>query len=228
MNQSQRYRDRKTAISIVLADDHPVVRRGVRTLLESEEGLSVVAEASDGLEAVRLASRLKPDVLVLDLMMPGLSGLEVLRIIPQRSPQTRVVVLSMHNNNAFVAATLKNGATAYVLKGGTEKDIVRAVREAAEGRRFLSAPVTEIAINAYIEQAKAGSFDPHETLTAREREVLQLAAEGKTSPEIARRLHISPRTVENHRANLMRKLGLQNQSELVRHAVKHGLIDLQK
>jgi two-component system response regulator NreC len=227
MNQGRRSSDRSTPISIILADDHAVVRRGVRDLLESEEGFSVVAEASDGLEAVQLTARLKPDVLVLDLMMPGLSGLEVLRIVPQRSPETRVVVLSMHNNNAFIAATLTNGATGYVLKGGSEKDVVCAVREAAEGRRFLSPPVTEVAIDAYIEQAKAGSFDPHETLTVREREVLQLAAEGKTSTEIAGRLHISPRTVENHRANLMRKLGLQNQSELVRHAVRHGLIDLQ-
>jgi two-component system response regulator NreC len=212
--------------AIVLADDHPVVRRGMRTLLESEADFSVVGEAGDGLETVRMVARLQPDVLVLDLMMPGLSGLEILRIIPQRSPKTRVVVLSMHSNNAFIAEALKNGATAYVLKGSSEEDLVRAVREAAAGRRFLSPPVTEIAIDAYIEQARAGPFDPHETLTPREREVLQLAAEGKTNPEIAAVLHISQRTVENHRARLMRKLGLQNQSELVRHALRHGLVSL--
>lgn len=217
-----------TTISVILADDHPVVRRGLRTLLESEAGLCVVAEASDGLEAVRLVARLKPDVLVLDLMMPGLSGLEVLRIVRQRSPQTQVVVLSMSSNNAFIAESLKCGATSYLLKGCTEKELARAVRETAAGRRWLSPPVTQIAINAYIEQAKAGPFDPHETLTVREREVLQLAAEGKTSSEIAARLHISPRTVENHRSNLMRKLGLQNQSELVCHAVRHGLIAVEK
>jgi len=217
-----------TTISIILADDHPVVRRGVRALLESEAGLSVVAEAGDGLETVRQVAKLKPDVLVLDLMMPGLSGLEVLRIIRQRSSQTRVVILSMYSNNAFIAEAMKSGATGYVLKGCTEKNIVRAVRETASGKRFLSPPVTEIAIDAYIEQAKAGPFDPHETLTVREREVLQLAAEGKTNSEMAVRLHISPRTVENHRAKLMCKLGLQNQSELVCHAVRHGLIDLEK
>jgi DNA-binding NarL/FixJ family response regulator len=215
-------------ISIILADDHPVVRRGVRTLLQSESGLAVVAEASDGLEAVRLIARLKPDVLILDLMMPGLSGLEVVRIVGQRSPQTRVVVLSMYRNNAFIAEALKHGASGYVLKGSAEREIVQAVREAAAGRRFLSPPVSEIAIDAYIEQAKASSFDPHETLTGREREVLQLAAEGKSSPEIGGRLHISPRTVENHRASLMRKLGLQNQSELFRHAVRHGLISVEE
>ena len=215
-------------ISIILADDHPVVRRGMQTLLEAEPDFSVIGEAGDGLESVRLVENLQPDVLILDLMMPGLSGLEALRIIRKRSPRTRVVVLSMHNNNAFVAESLKNGATGYVLKGSDEQNLVRAVREAAAGRRFLSPPVTERAIDAYIEQARAAPLDPHETLTAREREVLQLAAEGKTGAEIAARLHISQRTVENHRANLMRKLGLKNQSELVRYALRRGLISLEE
>ncbi len=215
-------------ISIILADDHPVVRRGMQTLLEAEPDFSVIAEAGDGLESVRLVESLQPDVLILDLMMPGLSGLEVLRIVRKRSPRTRVVVLSMHDNNAFVAEALKNGATGYVLKGSDEENLVRAVQEAATGRRFLSPPVTERAIDAYIEQARAAQFDPHETLTAREREVLQLAAEGKTGAEIAARLHISQRTVENHRAGLMRKLGLKNQSELVRYALRRGLISLEE
>jgi len=198
----------------------------MKALLESEPGFSVVGEAGDGLEAVRLLERLQPDVMVLDLMMPGLGGIEVLRIVGRRPIHTRIVVLSMHSNNAFIAESLKNGATGYVLKGSTEKDLVRAVREAAVGRRYLSPPVSDIAIDAYIEQARAAPFDPHETLSAREREVLQLAAEGRTSPEIAERLHLSPRTVENHRANINRKLGLQNQSDLVRHALRHGLIAL--
>jgi two-component system response regulator NreC len=215
-------------ISIILADDHPVVRRGMQTLLEAELDFSVIGEAGDGLESVRLVENLQPDVLILDLMMPGLSGLEALRIIRKRSPRTRVVVLSMHNTNAYVAEALKNGATGYVLKGSDELNLVRAVREAAAGRRFLSPPVTERAIDAYIEQARTAQLDPHETLTAREREVLQLAAEGKTGAEIAARLHISPRTVENHRANLMRKLGLKNQSELVRYTVRRGLIPLEE
>jgi two-component system, NarL family, response regulator NreC len=214
-------------ISIMLADDHPVVRRGMQTLLEAEPDFSVIGETGDGLDTVREVERLQPDVLVLDLMMPGLSGLEVLRIIRQRSPRTRVVVLSMHNNNAFVVTALKEGATGYVLKGSEEQNLVHAVREAVAGRRFLSPPVTERAIDAYISQARAAPIDPHETLTAREREVLQLAAEGKTSGEIAARLHISHRTVENHRANVMRKLGLKNQSELVCYALRRGLIPLE-
>jgi DNA-binding NarL/FixJ family response regulator len=134
----------------------------------------------------------------------------------------------MHSNNAFVAEALRNGATGYVLKGSGEEDLVRAVGEAAGGKRFLSAPITERVITAYIEQSRSADLDPHETLTPREREVLQLAAEGKSSTSIAARLHLSHRTVENHRANLMRKLGLQNQTELVRYAVRRGLIPLEE
>jgi two-component system response regulator NreC len=214
------------SISIVLADDHPMVRRGMRTVLESQTDFSILGEAGDGLETVRLVERLQPHVLVLDLMMPGLSGLDVMRITRLRSPQTRVVVLSMYSSNAFIGEALKNGATGYVLKGCTEENLVRAIREAIAGRRFLSPPVSGTAIDVYIEQAKAGPFDPHETLTVREREVFHLAAEGKTCAEIAGRLHISQRTAENHRASLLRKLGLQNQTDLVRYAVRRGLLPL--
>ncbi len=214
------------AVSIILADDHPVVRRGMQAVLESDHDLSIVGVAADGLETVRLTERLNPDVLILDLMMPGLSGLEALRILRERSPRTRIVILSMHSSSAFVAQALQHGAIGYVLKGCTEEHLVRAVKAAAAGRRFLSPPVTESAINAYIEQSKTGNFDPHETLTPRQREVLQLAAEGKTNAEIAQRLNISQRTVENHRASLNQRLGLQNQTELIRHAIRHGLISL--
>jgi two-component system, NarL family, response regulator NreC len=212
------------AISIILADDHPVVHRGMQALLERERDFSIVGTAADGLETVRLAERLQPDVLILDLMMPGLSGLEALRIVRERSPRTRIVILSMHSSSAFIAQALQNGAIGYVLKNCTEEHLVRAVKEAAAGRRFLSPPVTEIAIDAYIEQSKAGTFDPHETLSPRQREVLQLAAEGKTNAQIAARLNISQRTVENHRATLMQRLGLKNQTELIRHALRHGVI----
>jgi two-component system response regulator NreC len=215
-------------ISIVLADDHPLVRRGMRALLEAESDLSVVGEASDGLETVRLVERVNPEVLVLDLTMPGLSGLEALRILRERAPGTRVVILSMHSNKAFVAEALKTGATGYVLKGCTEDNLIHAVREAAAGKRYLCPPVSAIAIDAYIEQSRAGPFDPHDTLTAREREVLHLAAEGKTSSEIAARLHVSHRTVENHRAHFMQKLGLQNQTELVRYALQRGMLPFEE
>lgn len=211
-------------ISTIVADDHAVVRRGMQALLEADSDISIVGVAADGLEAVRLTERLKPDVVVLDLMMPGLSGLEALRIIRERSPRTRIVILSIYSSSAFIAQALQAGAIGYVLKGCTEENLVRSVKEAAAGRRFLSPPVTEIAIDAYIEQSRTGTFDPHETLTPRQREVLQLAAEGKTNAEIADRLYISQRTVENHRSMLMQRLGLQNQTELIRHAIRHGLI----
>lgn len=211
-------------ISIMLADDHPVVQRGLRTVLEEQADVTVVGMAADGLETVRMAERLKPDVLVLDLMMPGLSGLEVLRILHDRLPQTRVVILSMYSTSAFIAQALQAGAAGFVLKGCSEEKLVRAVREAAAGRRYLSPPVNEIALDAYIEQARTSTFDPHDTLTPRQREVLQMTAEGKTMAEIAGRLNISPRTVENHRSSIMAKLGLQNQTELIRHAIRHGLL----
>jgi two-component system response regulator NreC len=214
------------AISIILADDHPVVRRGMCALLEHERDFCIVGVAADGLETVDLTERFKPDVLLLDLMMPGLSGLEVLRILRERSPRTRIVILSMHSSSGFVVQALQNGAIGYVLKESTDESLVHAVRETAAGRRFLSPPLTEIAINSYIEQSKTGPFDPHETLTPRQREVLQLAAEGKTNAEIATRLDISQRTVENHRAALMQRLGLRNQAELIRHAIRHGLTPL--
>ncbi|HEY2473150.1 MAG TPA: response regulator transcription factor [Terracidiphilus sp.] len=211
-------------ISIVLADDHPIVRRGLQTVLEGEPDFSVIGVAHDGLGAVRITEQLKPDVMILDLMMPGLSGLEVLRILRERALRTRIVILSMYCSRAFVAQALQNGATGYVLKDSTENDLSCAVREAAAGRRFLSRPVSDTAISAYIELSKTSSFDPHETLTPRQREVLQLVAEGNTNAEIASRLNISQRTVENHRADLMQKLGLRNQTELIRHAMRHGLI----
>ena len=209
---------------IVLADDHHVVRQGLRSLLEAEPDFSVVGETGDGVEAAQLAERLRPDVLVLDLMMPGLNGLEVTRQVSQRSPQTRVVILSMHANEAHVLEALRAGAAAYVLKESTSAELVRAVHEAVAGRRYLSPPLSERAIEVYLQKAKPAALDPYETLTTREREVLHLVAEGHTNAEIAERLFISRRTVETHRANLMRKLGLRTQTDLIRYALRRGIL----
>jgi DNA-binding NarL/FixJ family response regulator len=161
-------------------------------------------------------------------MMPGLNGLEALPILRQRAPNTRVVVLSRHAEEVFVLRALQNGATSYVLKGCHPAVIVRAVREAVNGRRYLSPPLSERAIEAYLERSRSGPLDPHDTLTPREREVLQLAAEGHTNAEIAGRLYLSQRTIENHRANLMRKLGLHNHTELIRYALRRGIIPLEE
>lgn len=213
--------------TIVLADDHRVVRQGLRALLEAEPGFDVVGEAGDGLETLHVAEQLKPDVLVLDLMMPGLNGLEVTRQLNKRLPHTRIVILSMYANEAYVLEALGNGASAYVLKDSSSADLVHAVREIAAGRRYLSPPLSDRAIEAYQEKAKAAVLDKHETLTTREREVLQLSAEGHTSAEIAARLGISSRTAEAHRSNLMHKLGLHTQADLIRYALRRGIIPME-
>jgi DNA-binding NarL/FixJ family response regulator len=213
--------------TIVLADDHHVVRQGLRSLLEAEPDFSVVGETGDGVEAAQLVERLQPDVLVLDLMMPGLNGLEVTRQVSQRSPRTRVVILSMHADEAHVLEGLRAGAVAYVLKESTSAELVRAIREAVAGRRYLSPPLSERAIEVYMQKVESTVLDPYETLTAREREVLHLVAEGYTNAEIADRLFISRRTVETHRANLMRKLGLRTQTDLISYALRRGILPME-
>ena len=214
-------------VTLLLADDHHVVRQGLRALLEADPDFRVVGEASDGLEVPDLVERLQPRVLIVDLMMPGLNGLEVTRQVSKRSPQTRVLILSMHSNEAYVLEALRNGAAAYVLKDSTAAHLVHAVREVVAGRRYLSPPLSERAIETYAEKAKSTSLDPYETLTTRERQVLHLAAEGLTNAEIADRLSISPRTAETHRANLMRKLGLRSQTDLVRYALRRGIVPME-
>ncbi len=213
-------------ITIVLADDHHVVRQGLRALLEAESDFSVLGETGDGLDALRLVEQLSPNVLVLDLMMPGLNGLEVARQLGKRSPSTRIVILSMYSNEAYVLEALSNGASAYVLKDSDSADLVHAVREVAGGRRYLSPPLSDRAIEAYQEKAKAATLDKYEMLTTREREVLQLAAEGHTSTDIAARLGISSRTAEAHRSNLMHKLGIHTQADLIRYALRRGIIPM--
>jgi DNA-binding NarL/FixJ family response regulator len=213
--------------TIIVADDHHVVRQGLRALLEAEPDFRLVGEAGDGLGTVQLVERLKPDVLIIDLMMPGLNGLEVTRQVSQRSPRTRVVILSMHANEAYVLEALRNGASGYVLKDSSAADLVQAIREVVAGRRYLSPPLSERAIEAYVQKAADASLDPYETLTTREREVLHLAAEGHTNTEIAAQLSISPRTAESHRANLMRKLGLHTQTDLIRYALRRGILPME-
>jgi DNA-binding NarL/FixJ family response regulator len=214
-------------LTIVLADDHHVVRQGLRTLLESALDCTVVGEAADGPAAIELVKRLQPVVLVVDMVLPKFNGLEVIRQIRQATPQTRIVVLSMHGDEAYVREALRAGATAYVLKESHADEFVQAVQQAAAGRRYLSAPLTERALDAYIMQTAETSFDLVETLTGREREVLVMAAQGATTAEIAAQLSLSGRTVEAYRARMMRKLGLRTQMDLVRYAVRTGLIGLE-
>jgi DNA-binding NarL/FixJ family response regulator len=212
--------------TVLLADDHAVVRQGVRAVLEATSEFAVVGEVADGLQVSEAVERLRPKVLVLDLMMPGLNGLEITRQVRRRCPQTRVVILSMHADEAYVVEALRNGAAGYVLKEASTTEVAQAVREVAAGRRYLSQPLSERAIEVYAEKSQAAPLDLYETLTTREREVLQLAAEGHSSSEMAARLGISPRTADTHRANLMRKLCLQSQTELVRYALRRGILPL--
>lgn len=210
--------------TIVLADDHHIVRQGVKALLENEKDFEVVGEASDGITVLTITGRLKPDILVLDLMMPGLNGLEVTRRVAKVSPATKTIILSMYMNEPYVIEALRNGAYGYILKESNIGDLIRAIREVAAGRHYLSPPLSERAIEAYLEKTKGASLDLYDTLTTREKEVFQLAVEGHGNVEIATRLFISARTAETHKANMMRKLSLHSQTDLIKYAVKRGML----
>ena len=212
--------------SVVLVDDHQVLRQGLRALLEAEREFNVVGDAGDGLAAISLVDRLKPDVLVVDLMMPGLNGQEVTRRARKLSPKTHIVVLSMHASEPYVMEALRNGAAGYVLKDASCADLIHAVREVMAGRRYLSPPLSERAIDAYQEKATSAAWGRYDMLTTRERETLQLVAEGYTNNEIASRLGISPRTAETHRTHLMRKLQLRNHTDLIKYAIEQRIIPL--
>jgi DNA-binding NarL/FixJ family response regulator len=211
-------------IPTVLVDDHPIVRQGLRALLEVEDGCEIIGEAADGLSAVELIVELRPAVAVVDVQLPDLNGLEVVRRVRDQAPETKIIVLSMYADEPYVLGALRHGAMAYVLKDSATTDLIEAVHTVVAGRRFLSAPLSERAIDAYAQRADDASrpLDRYEMLTSREREVLQLAAQGMSNAEIGDRLAISPRTAETHRANLLRKLGIQTQTELVRYVMSRG------
>ncbi len=211
-------------IKIVLADDHQVVRKGFKALLSAEPDFDVVGEAGDGLETLTLVERLQPEILVLDLMMSGINGLEVTRQISKKNSKTSIVILSMHSNEAYVLEALRSGAKAYILKESSPEELIKAIREVSCGRRYLSSPLSERAIEAYTRKSEVQAPEPYDQLTTREREILQLAAQGCTNSEIAKRLYISSRTVETHRTNLMRKLNLHNHIQLIQFAIQHGII----
>lgn len=210
---------------ILLADDHAIVRQSLRSRLEAEPDFDLVGEAKDGLVTLAQVERLRPDVLLLDIAMPGLNGIEVLTRVRQRFPRTHVVVLSMHQDRSYVVRSFQNGAQAYVVKSADAKDLVHAIREVMAGRQYLSPPFSAAELEDYMNKAASGDADPYDLLTRREREVLQLVVEGNTNPQIAKRLFIDTRTVETHRAHVMEKLGLKNLPELVLFAVARGLLE---
>jgi DNA-binding NarL/FixJ family response regulator len=208
-------------VRILLADDHVVVRQGLRSLLETHPGFSVIGEARDGIEALALIQKLKPDVTVLDIMMPGLNGLEVSR---QVQNLTRVVILSMYNDRSYVSEALQQGAFGFVLKDASSEELILAIQAACRNEYYLSKPFSDQPISTYVKGTLAPKKDPYDTLTSRERQVLQLIVESNRTDVIATRLNISPRTVEQHRAHIMAKYGVHTQTELVKRAIRKGLI----
>lgn len=215
----------RNRITIALADDHRLVRRGFAAILATQPDFEVVAEADDGLEAVERVKQFSPRILLLDLTLPRLHGLEVLRRINGDFPETRPIVVSIHREESYVTEAIRNGANGYVLKDSSETDLIEAVRKVAAGKRYISPALDEV-IFAQFKQKDAASTEGDAALTSRERVVLRLAAEGFSSAEIAGKLFISPRTAETHRANLMQKLRIHSQTELVRWAIRKGIISV--
>ncbi|MFB4317366.1 response regulator [Actinomadura sp. 21ATH] len=211
-------------IRILLADDHALVRRGVRLILDSEPDLRVVAEAGDGAEAVELAREFRPDLAVLDVAMPRLTGLQAARELARTLPELRILILTMHDNEQYFFEALKAGAAGYVLKSLADRDLIDACRAAMRGEPFLYPGAVTALIRSYLDQARQGGA-PETVLTPREEEVLKLVAEGHTSREIGDTLFISVKTVERHRANILTKLGLKDRLELTRYAIRTGLIE---
>jgi two-component system, NarL family, response regulator NreC len=212
-------------VRVLLADDHGIVRRGLRSLLETEPSLTVVAEASDGLEALRLCEEHQPDTLILDVGMPKMNGLEVAARAQKLERPPAVIILSMHSDESYITRALAAGARAYLLKDATDEDLLPAVRSVAAGKPFFSPAVTAVLVEDYMRQLRArGLTDTYLLLTDREKEVLQLLAEGRSNKEVATLLDLGLSTVETHRANLMQKLNLHNTAEIVLYAVRKGII----
>jgi len=216
---------RAKPIRILLADDHTVMRRGLRLLLESQPGFTVVAEASDGRQAVEQADATRPDVAVVDIAMPNLSGIEAAQRIAASSPQTAIVILSMHSDEGYVLRALKAGAKGYLLKDSAEGDLIEAIRVVYQGKTFFSPEISKMLVEDYVREIRTrGVDDSYDLLTAREREILQLLAERKSNKDIAGLLNLSPYTVETHRRNLQEKLNLHSLADLILYAVRKGLI----
>lgn len=213
-------------LSILVVDDHEIVRHGVTALLEAHPGWKVCAEATDGREAVELAKTHQPDVVILDLAMPGLNGLETTRRIRRSAPRTAVVVLTMHNSEQIAREVLQAGARGYILKSDAGRDLVQAVEAVARGQHFLTSRIAEVVLESYLQAgAETDSPTPRGGLTEREREIVQLLSEGRTNKEVASRLNISTKTVETHRANIMRKLRLKSLGDLIRYAIRNRITE---
>jgi two-component system response regulator NreC len=212
-------------IRMLLADDHTVMRKGLRLLLESQPGFQVVAEAATGREAVSLAEQHAPDVIVMDIAMPLLNGIEAARQIAAKLPQAAIVFLSMHSDESYVLRALKAGARAYLLKDSAENDLIEAVRAVTEGKAYFSPAISKMLVEDYMRQMREQKVeDSYELLTTREREIVQLLAEGKNNKDVANILNLSLYTVETHRSNIFQKLNLHSGAELILYAIRKGVI----
>ena len=210
---------------ILIVDDHAVVRRGVRALLEMQKGWEVVGEAQTGREGVDLARRLRPDIVVLDVSLPELNGLDAARQIRRESPQSEILVLTMHHSEELARDVLQAGARGYVLKSDADENLIAAVESLRRHKPFLTSKVTEFVLDDYLRRADVSAAEmPHSGVTPREREIIQLLAEGKTNKEVAAALGVSVKTIESHRANIMRKLHLPSLSDLVRYAIRNKIV----
>ena len=214
-----------TPLRILIVDDHAVVRRGVRSLLESQPGWEISGEAATGREAVDLARRLRPDVVVMDLSLPELNGLDATRQILKESPGSEIVVLTMHHSEELARSVLQAGARGYVLKSDVDQNLITAIESVRQHKPFLTSTVTEFVLDDYMRRTETRDDDlAHAAVTRREREIIQLLAEGRSSKEAASALGISVKTIEAHRANIMRKLRLRSVSELVRYAIRNKIV----
>jgi two-component system response regulator NreC len=215
-------------IRVMLVDDHRVVRAGIKSLLESQPDIEVVAEASTGEESVDMATAVLPDLVLMDIALPGISGIEATRIIKDKLPNTNVLALTMHDNEEYFFATLQAGASGYVLKESDPHELVSAIHIVHDGNVFLSPPVARVVVGSYLQGPTIDKEEDEKfkTLSPREAEVFNLVAEGKTNREIADELFLSVRTVEKHRAAVMSKLAISNRTELVRYAIRKGLIEM--
>ncbi|HCO93032.1 MAG TPA: DNA-binding response regulator [Phycisphaerales bacterium] len=212
---------------VLLVDDHAIIREGLRSLLEKEPNIEVVADTDDGRKARDLVRELSPDVVIMDITMPGLNGIEATRQITAESPHVKVIALSIHSKRRYVADMLSAGATGYILKECLFDELVQAIQAVVAGGQYLSPRITDVVVSDYVKRLSATAYSPFEALTTREREVLQLVAEGKSTKQIALELHVSTKTIEANRRQIMEKLDRHSVAELTKYAIREGLTTLE-
>ena len=214
------------SVKVLLVDDHAILREGLRSLIEKQPDMEVVADADDGRRAIELVRELSPDVVIMDVTMPRLGGIEATRQITGEFPAVKVIALSIHSRRPFVADMLQAGAAGYILKECLFDELVQAIRAVSEGGRYLSPRITDVVVDDYVKRLSSGDESPLRSLTGREREVLQLVAEGKSTKQIAVELHVSTKTIEANRRQIMEKLDMHSVAELTKYAIREGITAL--